>query len=242
MTNRYGTENWAALLNTNGRGVGLYKPGQVRFRTAGFGLPKVGGEFDQSSGYMNSEEFLLVDHNGQYEFEYTLILGSLTDIRQYVYSQPRPPSAPNYKFVNDRQGWFYTNTTDKGWPIQNELNVNWARKNTKDANFRIASPLNFWSAQNIPKLYIEAAFQTKGTVARLSWRKSDEIDFLEMPGRYVDFPIVGDGQFRTYEINTSQLSGWDGVISQLSLTSPASQYNFEAGSRVRLRSVTATKL
>lgn len=242
MTNRYGTENWTALLNAKGRGVGLYKPGEVRFRTAGFGVPKVGGEFDQSAGYMNGEEFLLIDHNGQYEFEYTLILGSLTDIRQYVYSQPRPPSAPNYKFVSDRQGWFYTNTTDKGWPIQNELNVNWSRKNTSEAGFRIASPLNFWYAENVPKLYIEAAFQTKGTVARLSWRKSDEIDFMDTGGRYVDFPIVGDGQFRTYEINTSQLSGWDGVISQLSLTSPASQRSFEAGSRVRLRSVSGTKL
>jgi hypothetical protein len=238
VTNRYTTENWMALVNVKGRGVGLYKPGQVRFRTGGFGVPGVGGEFDISAGYMNSEEFLLIDHNGQYDFEYTLIVGSLTDIRQYVYSQPRPPVAPNYTFLNERQGWYYTNTTDRGWPIQNELNVQWARDSVKKEHFRINSPLDFWYASNVPKLKIEAAFQTKGTVARLAWRKPDDIDFFDRQGRFVDFPIVGDGQFRTYEINMSQLPGWDGVISQISLTSPASQYGFEKGSRVRLRSVT----
>ncbi|AUD03336.1 hypothetical protein [Spirosoma pollinicola] len=238
VTNRYASENWAALLNAKGRGVGLYKPGQVRFRTGAFGIPHVGSEFDVSAGYINSEEFLLVDHNGEYEFEYTLIVGSLPDIRQYVYNQPRPPLSPNYTFSNDRLGWFYINTTDRGWPIQNELNVQWARNNKKDVSFRIASPLHFWYASNVPKIQVEAAFQTKGTVARLSWRKPDEVDFMETEGRYVDFPITGDGQFRTYEINTSQLSGWDGVISQISLTSPPSQYSYENGSRVRVRSVT----
>jgi hypothetical protein len=149
--------------------------------------------------------------------------------------------APEYKFVNDRQGWFYTNTIDRGWPIKNELDVQWSRINPDNVSFRIASPLNFWYAADVPRLYVNAAFQTKGTVARLSWRKAGEVDFMETDGRYVDFPIVGDGQFRTYEINTSQLPGWDNVISQISLTSPPSQYGFEKGSRVRVRSVTTTK-
>ena len=241
VVNRYATEHWAALLNSSGRGVGLFKQNEVRFRTAGFGQPHVGGEFDVSAGYLNSEEFLVVDHNGQYEFEYTLIVGSLTDIRQFVYAQPRSPSGPDYKFAKDRQGWYYTNTIDRGWPLQNELNVQWGRNNVADRNFRINSPLTFWYAADVPKIYVQAAFQTKGTVARLAWRKADEIDFFPIPGRYVDFPIVGDGQFRTYEINTGQLSGWDGVISQISLLSPENQAGFEKGSTVRIRSVTATK-
>ncbi|MFD2935950.1 hypothetical protein [Spirosoma flavum] len=242
VINRYATENWAALLNEKGRGVGLFKAREVRFRTAGFGQPHVGGEFDVSAGYINSEDFLVVDHNGEYEFEYTLIVGTLTDIRQFVYNQPRPPSGPDYVFVKDRQKWFYINTHDQGWPVQTELNVQWARDNVGNRDFRIAAPLTFWYAADVPKIYIQAAFKTQGTVARLSWRKAEEIDFMETPGRYIDFPIVGDGQFRTYEINTGQLSGWDGVISQISLTSPASQYNFEKGSTVRIRSVTSTKL
>ncbi|ADB42196.1 hypothetical protein [Spirosoma linguale] len=242
VINRYGTENWAALLNEKGRGVGLFKAREVRFRTAGFGIPHVGGEFDVSAGYINSEDFWVVDHNGVYDFEYTLIVGTLTDIRQYVYSQPRPPSGPDYNFVKDRQGWYYVNTTDKGWPIQNELNVKWSRNETNPEDFRICAPLTFWYAENVSKIYIQAAFKTQGSTARFSWRKPDEYDFMPFQDRYVDFPIVGDGQFRTYEISTSQLPGWNGVISQISLTNSASQSNREQGARVRIRSVTSAKL
>ncbi|GAB4036013.1 hypothetical protein GCM10028809_46700 [Spirosoma gilvum] len=239
VVNRFGSENWIALLNTEGRGVGLYKPkGEVRFGSAGFGTTHTGGEFDVSSGYVTSQPYLLIDHNGTYEFEYTLVVGSLADIRQFAYNQPRGPSAPNFKFVADRQGWYYYHTRDKGWPIQNELNVRWARDDSSSKDFRILSPLAFWQASDIPKLYIQAAFQTKGSTARLIWRKFGDQDLHEEPGQSVDFPIIGDGQFRTYEINTSQLNGWNGVITQISLGSPSSQYAYEKGSSVRIRSIT----
>ncbi|QMW01362.1 hypothetical protein [Spirosoma foliorum] len=240
MTNRFGSENWIALLNAEGRGVGIYKYNDVRFASAGFGVTRVGGEYDVPAGYINSQPHLVIDHNGQYEFEYTLVVGNLDDIRQFAYAQPRPPGGPTYKFVNDRQGWYFKRTRDKGYPIQNELNVRWYRDDPAVPSFRVMSPMSFWQAANVPKLYIQAAFQTKATRARLVWRKPDENDFMDMPGRYADFPIIGDGQFRTYEINTSQLSGWDGAITQIGLTSPPDQLQFETGSNLRLRSVTST--
>ena len=242
VTNRYGSENWIALLNADGRGVGIYKPNEVRFASAGFGsTPRVGGESDVSSGYINSQPHLLIDHNGVHEFEYTLIVGSLNDIRQFAYAQPRPPTAPAYKFVSDRQGWYYGNTRDQGWPVRGELVVRWYRADSTRVDFRVNGPMTFLQASNVPKVYIQAAFQTKGTVARFAWRKPEDVDFLDMPGRYVDFPITGDGQYRTYEIDMSQLDGWNGTITQLSLKSPGSQNAFEKGSMLRLRSITATK-
>ncbi|WP_026308951.1 hypothetical protein [Spirosoma spitsbergense] len=242
VINRFGSENWIALLNVDGRGVGIYKPNEVRFASAGFGTnPRSGGEFDVSSGYINSQPFLLIDHNGVHEFEYTLVVGSLTDIRQFAYAQPRPPAGPTYKFANDRLGWYFANTRDQGWPVRGEMVVRWYRADSTRNDFRVISPLSFWQSTNVSKIYIDAAFLTKGTVARLSWRKADEVDFFDIPDRYVDFPIVGDGQYRTYEINTSQLSGWNGVITQLSLKSPSSQNQFEKGSVLRLRGVTASK-
>ncbi|GAB3945356.1 hypothetical protein GCM10028805_14300 [Spirosoma harenae] len=240
--NKYCTENWIALLNTDGRGVGLYKPnGEVRFSSAGFGNSHVGTEYDISSGYVTSQPHVLIDHNSEYEYECTLIVGSLNDIRQFVYSQPRPPIGPNYTFTKDRQGWYYRNTRDKGWPIQNELNVRWQRTDQTIPEFRILSPFVFWYASDVPKLYLNAAFRTKGTTARFVWQKSDYSDIHETPGRYIDFPIIGDGQFRTYELNLSQVAGWDGVIKQIYFTSPPAQYGLEEGSTVQIRSVTMTK-
>ena len=238
---RHTSEHWTALLNDQGRGVGLFKPGEVRFGTDKFGSERTGGEFDKNSGYMNTQPFLVIDHNGEYDYEYTLVVGTLTDIRQFAYSQPRPAKYPDYRFVKDRQGWYYYNTQDKGWPIQNELNVRWARDSVSESRFRITSPMTFWYATDVPKIYIQAAFQTKATIARFVWLKPEEHNEIEeSPGRYVDFPIVGDGQFRTYEINTGQLGGWNGVIAQIALTSSETQYSFEKGSTVRIRSVTTT--
>ena len=133
------------------------------------------------------------------------------------------------------------NTRDQGWPVRGELVVRWYRADSTKSDFRVIGPLTFWQSVNISKIYVEAAFLTKGTMARLAWRKSDDVDFLDSPDRYVDFPIVGDGKYRTYELNTGQLGGWNGVITQLSLKSPESQNQFEKGSVLRLRSVTATK-
>lgn len=241
VTNRYGSENWIALLNAEGRGVGIHKPNEVRFASAGFGTStRSGNEYDVSSGYINSQPHFLFDHNGIYEYEYTLVVGSLNDIRQFAYNQPRPPAAPAYKFVNDRQGWYFSNTRDQGWPVRGELTIKWSRQDTTKSDFRVIGPMSFWQAANVPKIYIQAAFQTKGTMARFAWRKPEDIDFLDMPGRFVDFPIIGDGQFRTYEINTSQLDGWSGTITQLSLKSPDGQTRFEKGSTLRLRSITAS--
>lgn len=238
---RHSSENWTALLNDQGRGLGLYRPGEVRFGSAKFGVGRTGGEYDLDSGYMNTQPFLVIDHNGEYDYEYTLILGSVSDIRQYVYSQPRPAKYPDYRFVNDRLGWYYRNTRDTGWPIQNELTVHWERDSLHKVGFHIASPMTAWYAADVPRIYIQAAFQTKATSARFFWLKPEEhTEITEAPGRYVDFPIVGDGQFRTYEINTSQLGGWNGLIAQIALTSPESQATNGAGSMVRIRSVTTT--
>ena len=240
-TFRYGTENWVAILNAQGRGLGLYKPNEYRFQTNGFVGARAGNESDIQASYMNSNGFLIIDHNGQYEYEYTLVLGTLTDIRQFAYSQPRPIALPNYRFTQDRLGWYYYNAIDRGWPIQNELNIRFERVDTTKTNFRICSPMVFWRTADLPKIYIQAAFTTKATVARLVWRKPEDVDFYDIPERYVEFPIVGDGQFRTYEITLKGQTGWDGVAQQIGIYTPPSQQRFEKGSTLRLRSVTADK-
>jgi hypothetical protein len=90
ITDRFATENWTALLNKEGRGVGLYRANIFRFISAFFSIPGVGTEYDESSSYMTAVPFEVLDHNRVYEFEYDLIVGSLNDIRQFAYQQPRP--------------------------------------------------------------------------------------------------------------------------------------------------------
>jgi hypothetical protein len=103
------------------------------------------------------------------------------------------------------------------------------------------SPMAYWRTADAPKLYVHAAFKTGATAARLVWRKPEDPDFVDAPERLVEFPIIGDGQYRVYEINMSGRNGWDGVINQLCLTPAANQQAAEVGSIVRLRSLTATR-
>ena len=241
LTLRYGTENWVALLNKEGKGVGLYVPNQFRYVTGSFGRVGTGNEYDVQSSYMTAAPLILLDHDAVFEYEFDLVLGTVADIRQFAQSQPRPPSTPNYRFTQDRLGWHYYNTRDRGQP-QNELVIQWGRDDSTKVNFQMKSPMVFWRANDVPKLYIQGAFKTSASSVRLSWRKPDDPDFLSIPDRYLDFPIVGDGENRVYEIDLSSRNGWNGVISQLSIEATPRQFvPSERREVLRLKSITASR-
>ncbi|KAB7731806.1 hypothetical protein F5984_06155 [Rudanella paleaurantiibacter] len=239
ITERYATENWAALVDKNGWGVGIYRRNEFRFISGFFGATGVGGERDDDTGYLTAIPFQVMDHNGVFEFEYDLIVGSVDRIRQYVYSQPRPDTGPNFRFTTDRQGWHYYNTRDSGWPIRNELSVQWGRNDPTLPSFAIKSPKGFWRAADVRRIVLEAAFTTSAKTARLNWRKPGDQEFEVLRSGGVDFPIIGDGQFRTYTIDLSRAPGWEGIIYQIQLEATpgeAPSANERSG-RLRLRSV-----
>lgn len=241
LTPRYATENWAALLNKEGKGVGLYTPNQFRYVTGSFGRVGTGTEYDVQSSYMAATPLILLDHDAVYEYEFDLVLGTIADIRQFAQNQPRPVTIPNFRFTRDRLGWHYYNTGDAGQP-NNELVIQWGRWDSTKVNLQVKSPMVFWRASDIPKLYIQGAFKTSSSSVRLSWRKPDDPDFVSIPDRYLDFPIVGDGENRIYEIDLSSRSGWNGVINQLSIE--PTPRAFSPGERrevLRLKSITATR-
>lgn len=235
---RFAPECWVAMLNPQGRGVGLFQPNQPRFNVGFFGQPGNGGEFNNPTGYLSGKEQAVLDHNGVYEYQYTLIMGTLTDIRQFVYSQPRPPSAPNFRFTSDRQRWYFQNTVDTGVPVRGELNVRF----DGDADIKMLSPEVFWRGSDVTRLYVQAAFTTPAQTARLLWRRFGDQTTIPSADRYLDFPIIGDGQYRTYELNLNQIPGWrDYPIIQIGL-SPTKSDAQKTGQTVRVRSITATQL
>lgn len=240
ITDRYTTENWAALVNKAGRGVGIFRRNEFRFISGFFGATGIGGERDGDTAYLTAAPFNVMDHNTVYEFEYDIVVGSIEQIRAFAYSQPRPATGPNYQFTSDRQGWHYYNTRDSGWPIRNELSVQWGRSDTSLESFAVKSPKVFWRAADVRRLMIEAAFTTPATTARLNWRKPGDVEFKPLVAGGIDFPIIGDGQFRTYTIDLSRATGWDGIITQIQLeaTPGAAQPANERNGRLRLRRVT----
>jgi hypothetical protein len=120
--------------------------------------------------------------------------------------------------------------------------VQWGRSDSTKVNFQVKSPLVFWRASTVSKIYLQAAFKTSATSARFIWRRPEDGDFLIQPERYVDFPITGDGEMRVYELDLGNRAGWSGVISQIGLEATPRQFSASERREVlRLRSVTAAR-
>ena len=206
------TESWAALLDTNNWGLGIYHPGVVQFGGGFSGMPGSGVPEDHATGYMTPLHREILDRNIEYTFSYQLILGTLTEIRDWVYAQPYRPAC-DFVFQSDRQHWSYEQTSDTGWPLSNSC----VRVSLASRNPQMISPACAFAASAAPKIYIRAAYHLAHPagrkIAKLFWETSSASGFSK--ARSLTFPILTDGQFHTYELNLAACKKYAGLITQL---------------------------
>ena len=121
-----------------------------------------------SAGYIAPGRVETLDHNIRYEYNYVLVLGTLQEIRSYVYEHAGKSRStlPDHSFENDREHWHYENARDGGWPIHGELRVF-----LEQTDPQIIGPSGFWRAKDAPRLSIRAACKTSDTHAQLYSRK-----------------------------------------------------------------------
>jgi hypothetical protein len=219
------TENWAALVDDSGWGLGVCEPGLYKFLGGFSGSPGKGGPKDAPTGYIAPLHVDILDHDIVYGYRYDLILGTLAEIRAYAVAQAPKSLVPDYRFVADRRHWHYANAEDIGWPVQGELNVKLARKGPQ-----LIGPDGFWSAEKAPTLYITAAFQTAPGDATVFFNRHDAPAFSAE--RSVRFRIIPDGKYHTYAVPLSSSAEYRGAITGLRLDpGPGGG----AGDRVRIR-------
>jgi hypothetical protein len=203
------TENWAALLNERDYGVGIWEPGTFKFIGGFAGKPGSGGPKDNPTGYIAPLQDEILDYNIDCEYNYTLIVGNLERIREFVthHSNKQTPP-PSYRFKKDRQHWHYQNAVDTGWPIRGELNVK-----LETARPQLIGPKSFWRAADAPKLYIEAACQTSQPHAKVLWTRFDQPNFSD--SQSVDFELIPDGKFHVYKLDLAGSVEYRKVITGL---------------------------
>jgi hypothetical protein len=222
-TGWHATENWAALVNDNDWGLGIWTPNAAQYLGGFAGTPGKGGPADAPTGYIAPLRDEILDHNIVYDYSYTLIVGDLKTIRGFVYQNATRPAPPNYRFARERQGWIYRNAKDSGWPIQNELVIT-----PEGDDPQIEGPLSFWRAEDAPKLFIEGAWKTAQSTAELFfWQHGDGNKWGS-----VRFEIVPDGKYRVYEVDLSQSPAYKGGIKRLRLD-PI--FKGQTGDEIRLR-------
>ena len=210
-TNWIASESWAALVNNSSWGLGIYLPGAADF----IGGVSSGTDGPQGTGcgYAAPLWKEILDTNITYTYTYYLILGSLTQIRDFVYAQPWRPGC-NFVFQSDRQHWYY-NTNDAGWPINGSLAFNLNRSDPQMLSSYTAFP-----ATNASKIYICAAYhltQTNNQTAQLFWATNKNIwpDSGISAANSLSFPIIADGQFHTYQVNLAATNAYQGLITRL---------------------------
>jgi autotransporter-associated beta strand protein len=205
------TEGWAAYVDANDWGLGVFAPNNVKFIGGFAGTPGTGGPTSSNTGYIAPIRQEIIDHDIVYEHTYHLILGSLSSIRSYAVAN-KPDLRPDYQFRGTRAGWTYANATDAGFPIADRLHVN---VNSSDP--QLLGPECSFRAADVPKVHVRVAASVAGasqTSGRLYWERENGTAPMSA-AQSKGFTITADGQFRTYEIDLSGTSTWTGQISRL---------------------------
>jgi hypothetical protein len=202
------TESWAALVNDDSFGLGIWIPQYCDFGGGFAGKPGKGGPFDNPTGYISPSPMEIIDWNIEHSYRYDLIVGDLKAIRKYVYNHARSPNPPSYTFEKDRQGWHYVHATDTGWPIRGELNVLMEQDDPQ-----LRGPIGFWQAADAGTLVIRAASHTRGSNACLFWKNLGDKEFSE--NKSLGFPLNSDGGYHTYRVKLTENRAWRGPIVQL---------------------------
>ncbi len=204
------TERWAAQVNDAGFGLGVYQPACITFLGGFAGKPGNTGTKDSPTGYIAPVRPEHLDHDIVFEYEYTLILGSLEEIRKQANRLHGKPTLPHYRFDTNRQGWTLANGTDRGWKLTGDWDITPGNKGAQ-----LIGPVDFWRAESGPKLQLKAAFTTTAKEARVFWATLDDPKFSAE--RSTSFAITGDGMFRKYTVNLAEVATYRGGLVQLRL-------------------------
>ena len=202
------TEGWAANLNEDDYGLGVWNPSAQHFCGGFYGDDSFkGGSKSAATGYISPLHTEILDHNITYDYNYVLILGKLDEIRSYVYKRAAKRGLPRYDFKNDRQHWITAQTTDTGWPVKNGLNVKLA------ANAAIVSPHVAWNAADAGELVFSARYTTQARQGKVVLRRFGQSNFDETVS--YNFAINADGKEHQYRIPLRQLPAYSGSFSAI---------------------------
>jgi hypothetical protein len=207
------TENWSAFVDGSHFGVGVHNPDAIN-TVGGYsnaGNPCTGGSADNNTAYLAPVHLDVLDWNIVYEYDFNLIVGTLTAIRSWVYAH-RSDHRPDYHFATSRQHW-YANYGDAGPPS------GFLRADLNGPDPSLVGPYTAFPASTCPKIYFAARYVMSSPPAdpsaQLFWETNNSGDFSETRSETVT--VIPDGRWRIYSFNVGANAAWSGLISQLRL-------------------------
>ncbi len=184
-----------------------------------------------------------LDSDGIWLKEYTYVVGSEEQIREYAYAQPRM-ARPDFVFTKDRgrNGWYlFDGGYDQKEPFRRDnWTVNFEGKGDpgKPANARITkivSPVGSWRAADAGTIFVKMRYKGDQDHLNLVWllngQAPDGLDsnypnqnatraprgVRNRLAQSVPIKLINDGKMHTYKINVATNSLWKDVVQQFEI-------------------------
>jgi len=219
-----GTERWAALVDENDWGLGVFKDDGGEFDGGIYGDARSEDPKDGSTAYVAPIHVENFDYNIVYEHRTDLVVGKLADIRgRFNEMATRKP--PAWRFAKDRQHWTLRNATDQGFPMKGE----WKLKFGADKPV-LESPRQCWRAESAPSLQLQFAYTGQATSVRILWKRLDD-ENLDAK-KSVLLELKPDGRFHTYRIQLASCPEYRDLLTGLAIE-PVAQPRLGEGMAIR---------
>ncbi len=221
------TENWAALVDKDNYGLGVYNPNTNNFIGGFAGKKGSGGPKDGPTGYISPLLSEVLDYNIVYDYNYELIAGTVDEIRRNVYTVSKKSSEKHFEFNGTRSHWSYRNITDGGLPVNGCLEFNFCNGGA------LVSPALYWRAEEFNAAEFDAEFISENDIsAELQLMLYDGVDHernYAFPTVKMPFTLKGDGKRRKISISAEDIGkyGVIGLSVKFGSTGSAKIYSVE---------------
>jgi hypothetical protein len=211
-----GTEHWAACVNAQNFGLGVYNPPRLLFEGGLYGSPG-GGEWDNSTCYLGPKDVAAFGKRSTYYFEYYLTVGSLNEIRRDFYSLDRrlpAGSVSGQTWGFDLDGNFEGWTTNTGVARASVASGALYGTATNNDPF-LEGPIIGKSASSLKKVVVRLRNNTASRRAQLFFQTLASRSWNGWKSKAI--AIQPNRDFTVYTFDMSSVPAWAGTITRLRL-------------------------
>jgi hypothetical protein len=223
------TERWAALVDTNNWGLGVFKDDGGEFHGGIHGDARSDDPKHSSTAYVAPIHRENFDHNIVYEHRTDFMVGQLDEIR-HRFNAMATRSPPAWRFLVDRQHWTLSHATDQGFPLHGEWRIRFGNQKP-----RLEGPTQCWRAERFPALVIEIGYNGPAAKARLFWKRLGDESYAAQ--RSLDFDLVPADEIRNYRLELAAAPEYRGLITGLAFEPIAEP---KPGGQIAIKSIALT--
>lgn len=203
------TERWAALVDDNGWGLGVFKDDGGEYHGGTYGDGRSDDPKHGSTAYVAPIHVENFDHNIVYEHRTEFMVGRLDDIRKR-FNKMATRTPPAWRFVKDRQHWTIRDASDQGFPMKGEWRITLGDKKP-----RLQSPLQCWRAEKAPSIDLGIAYKGDATKAQLFWKRLDDNEYDGK--KSLPLHLEPDGRYHVYQLELASSPEYRGLITGLAI-------------------------